>query len=111
MSFFISDAAAQAATGAGPQGGLLSFLPLVLIFGVMYFLMIRPQQKKMKEHQAMVNALGKGDEVTTNGGILGKIVSLDDSFVTVEIAPNVTIKLQRVAISTVMPKGTIKAIK
>ncbi len=111
MSFFISDAVAQSAAGAPPQGGLLSFLPLILIFGVMYFLMIRPQQKKMKEHQAMVNALGKGDEVTTNGGILGKIVSLDDSFVTVEIAPNVTIKLQRVAISTVMPKGTIKAIK
>ncbi len=111
MSFFISDAVAQTAAGAAPQGGLLSFLPLILIFGVMYFLMIRPQQKKMKEHQAMVNALGKGDEVTTNGGILGKIVSLDDSFVTVEIAPNVTIKLQRVAISAVMPKGTIKAIK
>lgn len=111
MSFFISDAVAQSATGAGPQGGLLSFLPLVLIFGVMYFLMIRPQQKKMKEHQAMVDALGKGDEVTTNGGILGKIVSLDDSFVTVEIASNVTIKLQRVAISAIMPKGTIKAIK
>ena len=83
----------------------------VLIFVVMYFLLIRPQQKKMKMHREMVSTLGKGDEVTTNGGILGKIVGLDDSFVTVEIAQNVTIKLQRGAISAVMPKGTIKSIK
>lgn len=111
MSFFISDAAAQAA-GATPQaGGLASFLPLILIFAAMYFILIRPQQKKMKAHQAMVAALGKGDEVTTNGGILGKIVSLDDAFVTVEIAQNVTIKVQRGAISNVLPKGTIKSVK
>ncbi len=111
MSFFISDAAAQTA-GAAPQGGgLATFIPLILIFGAMYFLMIRPQQKKVKMHQAMVEALGKGDEVTTNGGILGKIISLDDSFVSVEIAQNVTIKIQRGAIAAVLPKGTIKAIK
>jgi preprotein translocase subunit YajC len=111
MSFLISDAVAQTA-GAAPQGGgLAQFVPLILIFVVMYFLLIRPQQKKMKTHQAMVAALGKGDEVTTNGGILGKIVSLDDSFVSVEIAQNVTIKIQRGAIAAVLPKGTIKAIK
>lgn len=111
MNFFISDAVAQTAGAPAAGGGLASFVPLILIFVAMYFLLIRPQQKKMKMHQAMVAALGKGDEVTTNGGILGKIVSLDDSFVTVEIAQNVTIKLQRGAIATVLPKGTIKSIK
>ncbi len=111
MSFFISDAVAQTAGAAPAGGGFASLIPLILIFAVMYFLLIRPQQKKVKAHQAMVQALGKGDEVTTNGGILGKIVSLDDSFVSVEIAQNVTIKLQRGAIGAVLPKGTIKAIK
>jgi len=77
----------------------------------MYFILIRPQQKKMKAHQQMVSELGKGDEITTNGGLLGKIVSLDDAFVTVEIAQNVTIKLQRGAVSNVLPKGTIKSVK
>ncbi len=111
MSFFISDAVAQTA-GAAPAGsGFASLIPLILIFAVMYFLLIRPQQKKMKVHQAMVQALGKGDEVTTNGGILGKIISLDDAFVTVEIAENVSIKLQRGAVANVLPKGTIKSIK
>lgn len=111
MNFLISDAVAQTA-GAAPQGsGFASLIPLILIFVVMYFLLIRPQQKKMKAHQAMVGALGKGDEVTTNGGILGKIVSLDDSFAGVEIAENVTINIQRGAIAAVLPKGTIKAIK
>jgi len=111
MSFFISDAVAQAADAAPSGGGLTSLIPLILIFAVMYFLLIRPQQKKMKTHQAMVQALGKGDEVITNGGIMGKIVSLDDSFVSVEIAQNVTIKLQRGAVANVIPKGTIKSVK
>ncbi len=111
MNFLISDAVAQTAGANGPGGGLASFIPLILIFVAMYFLLIRPQQKKMKLHQEMVAALAKGDEVTTNGGILGKIVSLDDSFVTVEIAQNVSIKLQRSAIGNVLPKGTIKSVK
>ncbi len=111
MSFLLSDAVAQTAGTTSQGGGLTSLIPLILIFVVMYFLLIRPQQKKMKMHQAMVAALGKGDEVTTNGGIIGKIISLDDSFVAVEIAQNVTIKLQRGAIAAVLPKGTIKAIK
>ncbi|MCF6288204.1 MAG: preprotein translocase subunit YajC [Proteobacteria bacterium] len=111
MGFLISDAVAQAADAAPQTSGFASLIPLILIFVVMYFLLIRPQQKKMKSHQAMVQALGKGDEITTNGGILGKIISLDDSFVTVEIAQNVTIKLQRGSVAAVLPKGTIKAIK
>lgn len=111
MSFFVSDAVAQTAGAAPAGGGAGTLIMMGLIFGVMYFLMIRPQQKKMKAHQAMVGALGKGDEITTNGGILGKIVSLDDSFVTVEIAQNVTIKLQRGAVANVLPKGTIKSVK
>ncbi len=110
MNFLISDAAAQTA-GAPAGGGFVSFIPLILIFVAMYFLLIRPQQKKMKAHQEMVAALGKGDEVVSNGGILGKIVALDDSFVTLEIANNVSIKLQRGAIAHVMPKGTIKSVK
>lgn len=111
MNFLISDAVAQTA-GNAPAGSMLTgIVPFILIFAAMYFLLIRPQQKKMKEHQEMVSALAKGDEVTTNGGILGKIVSLDDSFVTVEIAQNVSIKLQRGAIANVLPKGTIKSVK
>ncbi|HFC29699.1 MAG TPA: preprotein translocase subunit YajC [Oceanospirillales bacterium] len=110
MSFFISDAAAQAAQ-APAGGGLMSLVPMILIFVAMYFILIRPQQKKMKMHQQMVAALAKGDEVTTNGGILGKIVALDEGFITVEIAQNVTIKLQRGAVAAVLPKGTIKSIK
>jgi preprotein translocase subunit YajC len=111
MSFLLSDAAAQTA-GAAPAGsGFASLIPLILIFAVMYFLLIRPQQKKMKQHQALVAALGKGDEIMTNGGIVGKIISLDDAFVNVEIADNVTIKLQRGAVANVLPKGTIKSIK
>ncbi|MBL4772769.1 MAG: preprotein translocase subunit YajC [Alcanivoracaceae bacterium] len=111
MNFFISDAMAQASGVTSAGGGFGSLIPLVLIFVAMYFLLIRPQQKKVKMHQAMVAALGKGDEVITNGGILGKIISLDDSFVNVEIAQNVTINLQRGAIANIMPKGTIKSVK
>ncbi|MBL4660978.1 MAG: preprotein translocase subunit YajC [Alcanivoracaceae bacterium] len=111
MNFFISDAMAQTSGATSAGGGFTSLIPLVLIFVAMYFLLIRPQQKKMKAHQGMVAALGKGDEVITNGGILGKIISLDDSFVTVEIASNVSIKLQRGAIANIMPKGTIKSVK
>ena len=111
MSFFISDAVAQTATGSPAGSGFASLIPLILIFAVMYFLLIRPQQKKMKQHQALVQALGKGDEIMTNGGILGKIISLEDDFVTVEIAENVSIKVQRGAVANVLPKGTIKSIK
>ena len=106
MDFLIANAYAQ---DAAAPGGLASFLPLIIIFAVFYFLLIRPQMKRAKEHKALVAGLGKGDEVLTNGGLLGKIVDLNDSFVTVEIADNVQIKLQRGAVASVMPKGTIKS--
>ena len=107
MSFFISDAMAQ---GAGGQtGGTLELiLPLLLMFGIFYFLLIRPQQKKAKEHKAMVEALGKGDEVITNGGLLAKITDVDENFLTCKISDNVEVKVQRHAITSVLPKGTIK---
>jgi len=105
MDFFISSAYAQ---DAAPQGGLLSFLPLIIIFVVFYFLLIRPQMKRAKEHKALVANLANGDEVVTNGGLLGRVTHVGDSFVTVELAENVSIKLQKHAVASVMPKGTIK---
>ena len=107
MDFLIASAYAQ---DAAPQGGgLMGFLPLILIFVVFYFMLIRPQMKRAKEHRQMVSALAKGDEVVTNGGLLGKITEISDSFVTLELADNVEIKLQRHAVASVMPKGTIKS--
>ena len=108
MSFLISDAHAQAA-GAAPDP-FMSMLPLIFIFALMYFMVIRPQMKKAKEQRAMVEARAKGDEVITSGGIAGRITELGDVFITVEIAPNTLIKLQRSAISTVLPKGTLKSV-
>lgn len=106
---FISTAYAQTAAGAGDMGsGLMSFLPLVLMFGVLYFVMIRPQMKRQKEHKAMVEALGKGDEVVTAGGMLGKVTKVADDFLTVEVADGVDIRLQRTAVTQVLPKGTVK---
>lgn len=107
MNFLISDAWAQADSGGG--GGLISILPMVLIFVVFYFLLIRPQQKRAKEHRAMVAAVVKGDEVVTNGGVLGKVTQVDDNFVSVDIASGVNVKVQRSAISQLMPKGTVKS--
>jgi preprotein translocase subunit YajC len=107
MDFLISSAYAQA-PGAQPSM-LAQFLPLILIFAVFYFLLIRPQMKRAKEHKNLVANLAKGDEVVTNGGLLGKIVDLNDSFVTLELAENVHIKLQRHAVASVMPKGTVKS--
>ena len=106
MSFFISDAYAQA--GGAQGGGLLSLLPLVVIFVIFYFLLIRPQQKRAKQHREMVAALKKGDEVATNGGLLGRISGVDDNFVEVEVAKDVTVKVQRHAIAQMMPKGSAK---
>ncbi len=109
MSFFISDAMAeggQAAAGFG--GGLEGLLPLVLLFVVFYFLLIRPQQKKAKEHKKLVQSIGKGTEVVTYGGLAGKIRSLDDNFVDLEIADNVVVKVERQTISRELPKGTLK---
>ena len=107
MNLLITDAWAQA-SGASQQGSLMSLLPLVAIFAVFYFLLIRPQQKRAKEHKKMYENLAKGDEIITSGGTLGKITALGESFVTVEIANGVEIKVQRPAIQALMPKGTIK---
>ena len=108
---FISDAFAQAAPAAAgsdsPLGMLGSFLPLVLMFVVLYFIMIRPQMKRQKEHKAMIEALAKGDEVVTSGGLLGKVTKLGESYISIE-AGNGELMVQRTAIVQVLPKGTIK---
>jgi len=110
MSFFIEDALAQTAPAAGPASGLMSFLPLILIFLVFYFLLIRPQMKRAKEHKTLISALANDDEVITSGGLLGRITELSDDFVSVEISPGVNVKVQRQAVATVLPKGTIKGL-
>ena len=105
----ISPAYAQA-TGSSPGGDLMAFLPMVAIFVVFYFLLIRPQQKRSKEAKAMLSALQKGDEIVTAGGVVGKITKLTDAYATVEIAANVEMTVQRSAISLMLPKGTIKTL-
>ena len=103
----ISPAYAQAAAGDA-QSSMLSLLPLVLMFVVLYFIMIRPQMKKQKEHKAMVEALAKGDEVVIAGGVLGRVAKLGDSYLHVEVADNVELQVQRVSVVQVLPKGTYK---
>ncbi len=104
----ISNAYAQAA-GTDPTGGLMGLLPLVLMFVVLWFLMIRPQMKRAKEHKAMVEALAKGDEVITQGGMAGRILEVGDSgFIQLEVSPGVNVAVQKQAVSTVLPKGTLK---
>ena len=107
MDLLISPAYAQAA-GASQPAAWMQMLPLVLIFVVFYFLLIRPQTKKAKEHREMVGKLGKGDEVVTSGGILGRVTEVGDPFVTLEIADGVSIRVQRVQVSQLMPKDTYK---
>ena len=107
---FISQAFAQTAPAAsnGTESSLLSLLPIVLMFVVLYFIMIRPQMKRQKEHKAMVEALAKGDEVVTAGGMLGRISKLGDTYLSVEIANGVEVQVQRSAVVQVLPKGTFK---
>jgi preprotein translocase subunit YajC len=107
MEWLIPSALAQAAGGAQPNA-FVQLLPLVLIFVVFYFLLIRPQAKRAKEHKAMVAALAVGDEVVTSGGILGKVTETGEQFLTVEIADGVRVKVQRHTVSAVLPKGTLK---
>lgn len=111
MSFPMSIVFAQAApAGAAPNpfGGSFIFI-MIAMFVVMYFMMIRPQQKRQKEHRNLLASLAKGDEVVTNGGIAGRVDDVGETFVTVEIAPNVKIKLQKSAVTQVLPKGSLKA--
>jgi preprotein translocase subunit YajC len=108
---FISEAFAQAAPPAatgGAESSLLSMLPLVLMFVVLYFVMIRPQMKRQKEHKAMIDALAKGDEVVTAGGLLGKVAKLGESYVHVEVSNGIELQVQRTAVVQVLPKGTLK---
>ena len=106
LDFFIAPAYAQAAE---PQSPLLTFLPLIAIFAIFYFLIIRPQNKKQKEHREMVGALSAGDEVVTAGGVLGKVTGVSEQFLDIEVAQNVTIKVERYTVSKVLPKGTLKS--
>lgn len=106
---FISNAYAQSA-GAGADGGLMSFLPIALMFVVLYFLMIRPQMKRQKEQKAMMEALAKNDEVVTAGGMLGKVTKVSDGYVTLEIANGTEVVVQKGSITMLLPKGTIKAL-
>lgn len=106
----INQAWAQGA-GASPGGGMESMLLIVLMFVVLYFLMIRPQMKRAKEHKAMIDALQKGDEVVTTGGVLGRISRLNENYVTLEIAANVEVQVQRPSVQLVLPKGTLKNIQ
>jgi preprotein translocase subunit YajC len=107
----ISSAYAQSSGGIGGEGGLVTLLPIVLMFVLLYFLMIRPQVKRQKEHKLMVEGLQKGDEVVTGGGVVGKITELGDAFVSLEVAPNTQISVQKSAVQMLLPKGTIKSIK
>jgi preprotein translocase subunit YajC len=108
---FISNAYAEGGAAAAPQdGGIMQFLPLIALLAVFYFLILRPQQKRAKEHKTMMEALQKGDEVVTIGGILVKVTKVGEDNVGVEIADNVVVQVQKAAIQTVLPKGTIKAL-
>jgi len=108
MSLFISDAMAAGGAGAA-EAGFGSLIPLVLIFVIFYFLLLRPQIKRAKEHKKMTESLAKGDEVVTTGGLLGRIAKLDEDFITLEITEGVSVKVQRSAIGSLMPKGTMKS--
>ena len=110
MSIFsaFAQTAPAAATGSDMQSSFMSLLPLVLMFVVLYFVMIRPQMKRQKEHRTMVEALAKGDEVATSGGLVGRVTRLGDSYLGVEIAPGVEVQVQRTAVIQVLPKGSLK---
>ena len=106
----ISPAYAQS-PATGGDAGLMSFLPIILMFVLLYFLMIRPQMKRAKEQKTMIDALQKGDEVVALGGLVGKIVELNEHYATLEIAPNTEVKIQRPAVQLLLPKGTLKTLK
>jgi preprotein translocase subunit YajC len=112
FNLFISSAYAQTAPAAAAGGDMMStltgMLPLILMFGVLYFVMIRPQMKKQKEHRAMIDALAKGDEIATAGGLVGKVTKLGETLLSIEIANGVEVQLQRHAVVQVLPKGSLK---
>jgi preprotein translocase subunit YajC len=111
MSFFISDAMAEAApAAAGQADAITGLLPLVIFGAVLYFLMIRPQIKRQKEHKKLVDSLSKGDEVVTSGGVAGRISDLGENFILVEISEGTEVKIRRQAVETVLPKGSLKEL-
>ena len=107
--FFISNAYAQSAAPAGAESSLMSMLPIVAMFVVLYFVMIRPQMKRQKETQAMLDALAKGDEIVTTGGVLGRVSKLGETQLSLEVAPGVELQVQRSAVLQVLPKGSLKS--
>jgi len=109
LDFFVQSASAQ---GAPPQGGsgFMGFLPLILIFVVFYFFLIRPQMKQAREHKQMVEKLAKGDEVVTSGGLLGRINKVGENFVVLEVAKDIEVKVQKHSVSAMLPKGTMKTL-
>jgi preprotein translocase subunit YajC len=109
----ISSAFAQAAGGApaGGDPGLIGFLPIILMFVLLWFLMIRPQMRRAKEQKAMIEALQKGDEIVTAGGVIGRITKLGEAYISVEIAPNTEISVQKTAVQMLLPKGTLKSLQ
>ncbi|MDG2091008.1 MAG: preprotein translocase subunit YajC [Gammaproteobacteria bacterium] len=111
MDFFISTAYAQGADGAAQQSPWTSFIFLGGFILIFYFMLIRPQSKRSKEHKALIEGIGKGDEVITAGGILGKVTKVDEQYVSVTVADNVDLKMQKSSVSAVLPKGTIKSIE
>ena len=108
LNFLIRDAAAQATGAPGGDMGLMNLLFPIILIGAFYFLLIRPQTKRAKEHKQMVESLKKGDEIVTGGGVLGRITEIGENFVQVEVAEGVQIKVQKQAVSSLMPKGTLK---
>ena len=107
----ISTAYAQAAAApASTQDTIIGLLPMILMFVILYFLMIRPQMKKAKEHKSMVEALAKGDEIVTQGGVAGRITQVGDNYVKLEVADNVEITVQKIAVGLLLPKGTLKTL-
>lgn len=110
MSFFIAEAAAQTQTAPPAGGGMFQIVMLVGLFAVMYFVLIRPQRKRQKEHQQLIGELGKGDEVVMTSGMLGKITEVSDGYITLDVGNDVKLKFQKVAVHAVLPKGTIKSV-
>ena len=109
MSFSLSPVIAQATPQSG-SGGMSMIIMMVVLFGLMYFMMIRPQMKRQKEHRALISGLAKGDEVVTNGGIAGRVEEVGETFITVEIAAGVKVKVQKGSVQQVLPKGSLKSV-
>ncbi|TVZ38990.1 preprotein translocase subunit YajC [Alteromonadaceae bacterium 2753L.S.0a.02] len=110
MGFFISEAMAQTDAATPQNAGFINFVLLGGLFLFMYFVIIRPQRKRQKEHKSLVDGLGKGDEVVMTSGMLGKVTEVDENYITLNVANNVDLKFQKVAVHAVLPKGTIKSI-